>query len=110
MNPPKPINGGEDSFKNVDDDIPSAPGLDGDTPSTPSSDGDILSAPGSDGDILSAPSSDGSRELDSQGGDSHHTGLTAALDIHHFFVTIDGHVTKKKKTEETHMKVYKPCM
>ena len=104
----------------MDGDVPSTPSSDGDTPSTPSSDGNVLSAPGSDGDVLGAPSSDGdilstpssvgSQELDSQGGDSRHTAFTAALDIHHFFVTIDGPVTKKKKTEETRVKVCKPCM
>ena len=78
MNPVVPINSGEEfSLKDIDGDVPSTAG------------------------------SDGLQELEPQDDDSRHTGSTSALDIAHFFVTIDGPVTRKGQTL---VKVCKTCL
>ena len=84
MNPVAPINSGEEfSFEDIDGDVPSTAGSDGLQELEPQDD--------------DSPQDDNSR----------HTGSSSAFDIPHFFVTIDGPVTRKGQML---VKVCKICL
>ena len=76
-------------------------------PVAPINSGEEFSFEDIDGDVPSTASSDGLQELEPQDNDSRHTGSSSALDIPHFFVTIDGLVTRKGQTL---VKVCKICL
>lgn len=73
----------------------------------PISSGEEFSFEDVDGDVPSTAGSDGLEEPESLDDDSRHPGRNSAHDIHHFFVTIDGPVTRKG---QTYVKVCKPCL